>query len=65
MASILVVDDEASQRSIVSSILSAEKHTVHEADGVDHALEKLEDRPVAVVLTDLKMRGRGGLDRTA
>ena len=37
MAKVLVVDDEALQRRIVSDILKSEKHTVIQADSAEAA----------------------------
>jgi DNA-binding NtrC family response regulator len=62
MAKVLIVDDEPAQRTIMCSILQSENHTVAQADGVDRALQMLADVDPAVVLTDLKMQGRGGLE---
>ncbi|HKP97443.1 MAG TPA: sigma-54 dependent transcriptional regulator [Fibrobacteria bacterium] len=61
MAKILIVDDEAAQRRIMSDILKAAGHRVAVADSVDQAEESAGDFQPDVVLTDLKMPGRGGL----
>jgi DNA-binding NtrC family response regulator len=61
MAKILVVDDEAAQRNIMSSILRSAGHTIMEAGNVDTALEQLPGFAPEVVLTDLKMEGKSGL----
>jgi DNA-binding NtrC family response regulator len=61
MAKVLVVDDEAAQRSIMASILRSAGHTLVEAQDVDGALTQLQDFRPDVVLTDLKMEGKSGL----
>ena len=61
MAKILIVDDEAAQRRIMSDILKAAGHRIAVAETVDQAEENAADFQPDVVLTDLKMPGRGGL----
>lgn len=61
MVKILIVDDDAGQRAIVSKILEAEGYELFEADGVSRALELIDESDPAVVLTDLKMPQKGGL----
>jgi len=65
MIPVLVVEDDPSQRSIIASILSAEGYEVAEAGHVDGALKALQNMRPAVVLTDLKMERRSGLDLVA
>jgi DNA-binding NtrC family response regulator len=62
MHRILIVDDEAAQRNIMASILSGEKYEVNEVPDVDSALSMVEPFSPAVILTDLKMPGRTGMD---
>ena len=62
MHRILIVDDEAAQRSIMASILHAEHYEVQEVPDVDKALSLAEPFAPAVILTDLKMPGRTGMD---
>jgi len=61
MASVLVVDDEQSQRFIVASILKSAGYTVFEAPSVDIAWNEILEHKPEVVLTDLKMPGKSGL----
>jgi DNA-binding NtrC family response regulator len=61
MAKILIVDDEAAQRRIMADILKAAGHRVAVAESADQAEETAADFGPEVVLTDLKMPGRGGL----
>jgi len=62
MAQLLVVDDEPRIRTILNRSLSAQGHTVYEASDGQAALEQLEARDVDLVLLDLAMPRRGGLD---
>jgi DNA-binding NtrC family response regulator len=61
MAKILIVDDEAAQRRIMADILKAAGHRVAVAESAEQAEETASDFGPEVVLTDLKMPGRGGL----
>ena len=60
--SILVVDDEKSQREILEMILSGEGYDVTTASSGEAALKFVEDRHFDLVLTDLKMTGMSGID---
>ena len=62
MASLLVVDDEPRIRTLLNRSLSAQGHTVYEAADGQAALDQLDSREVDLVLLDLVMPGRGGLD---
>jgi CheY-like chemotaxis protein len=61
-ARILIVDDIPEIRTLVRSVLADAGHQVVEAGGVDSALDHLRSRPVDVVLTDVHMPGRSGLE---
>lgn len=58
---ILVVDDEASQREILRTILSSEGYRVEMAGSVAEAVQKSEQKRFDLVLTDLRMPGADGL----
>ncbi|TLY20808.1 MAG: sigma-54-dependent Fis family transcriptional regulator [Nitrospirae bacterium] len=58
---ILVVDDEKSQRDILTVILEGEGYTVQPSSNVSQALALYRSHPVDVVLTDLSMPERDGL----
>ena len=60
--SILVVDDEKSQREILEMILSDEGYDVTTASSGEAAMKFVADRRFDLVLTDLKMTGMSGLD---
>jgi DNA-binding NtrC family response regulator len=62
MITIVLAEDDAAQRNIMGNILRAEGHLVVEADSVDNALAMTKDKSPAVVVTDLKMPGRSGID---
>jgi class 3 adenylate cyclase len=62
MASILLVDDEASARSTMALLLRKRGHQVREADGVAAAVDALDHEAFDLVLTDLRMPDGGGLD---
>ncbi|HEY3198588.1 MAG TPA: sigma-54 dependent transcriptional regulator [Nitrospirales bacterium] len=58
---ILVVDDEKSQRDILTVILEGEGYTVEPSSNVSQALTLYRNHPVDLVLTDLSMPERDGL----
>lgn len=60
--SILVVDDEKSQREILEMILSGEGYDVTTASSGSAAMKFVADRHFDLVLTDLKMPGMSGLE---
>lgn len=60
--SILVVDDEKSQREILETILSGEGYDVTTASSGEAAMKFVADRRFDLVLTDLKMTGMSGID---
>ena len=62
---LLVVEDDADQRRLVSSILRAEGWAVAEAGSVGEALDELARSPVDLVLSDWKLPGRDGLELLA
>ena len=60
--SILVVDDEKSQREILEMILSEEGYDVTTAASGEAALKFAKDRRFDLALTDLKMTGMDGIE---
>lgn len=60
MARILIVDDEANMRRILSLILQEDKHEIIEADGVKSALNQLSVTTFDLVITDKKMNDGDG-----
>jgi DNA-binding NtrC family response regulator len=59
---VLIVDDEASIRRLLRSILDAEGYQTLEASGVEEARKALASREVDVVITDQQMPDGSGLD---
>jgi DNA-binding NtrC family response regulator len=59
---IIIVDDEASQRSVLAGYLTKKRHVVVEADSVASALELFKAHPVDLILTDFQMPHATGLD---
>jgi DNA-binding NtrC family response regulator len=60
MPSVLIVDDEAGFRELLTRFLAQLDCTIEQAGDAESALELLNLIPVAVVLCDLSMPGRGG-----
>jgi two-component system NtrC family response regulator len=58
---ILVVDDEDSQRAVLAGFLRKRGFEVLQAAGVEDALAAVRTRALDLVLTDLRMPGRDGL----
>lgn len=61
-ASILIVDDESSQREILAGYLRKKGHKVFTADSVDNALELYKKNTIDIIFTDLKMHPKTGID---
>ena len=62
MAKILVVDDEQNIRNILRESLTKDQHEVIEASSGLEACEILDSNAVELVITDLVMPGKTGLD---
>ncbi len=60
--SILIVDDEDATRELCRDIASEMGLEVHTASTTNEALELLEQSPVDIVMTDLKVPQLGGLE---
>ncbi|MBS1793763.1 MAG: sigma-54-dependent Fis family transcriptional regulator, partial [Acidobacteria bacterium] len=65
MAKILIVDDEANMRRILSLILREDDHETVEAEGVKAALERLSAESFELVVTDKKMPDGDGFELLA
>lgn len=59
---ILIIDDEQSVRDTLAAFLSGAGHLVHTASTGEEGLWKLEESPVDLVLTDVRMPGISGLE---
>jgi CheY-like chemotaxis protein len=62
MANILLVDDEEQLRSVLTIVLESEGHVVREAQDGDEALESYSRQPADLVITDLLMPGKEGIE---
>ncbi len=62
MAHILVIDDEAPLRSLVREILEREGHTVVDAEDGDGGLRLFRERLPDLVITDIIMPGKEGIE---
>ncbi len=62
MRRVLVVDDEENLRHMLQILLRREGYEAVGAASVDAALGELDAGPYDIILTDLRMPGRGGLE---
>jgi CheY-like chemotaxis protein len=62
MTSVLVVEDDATFRSTLARDLGSRGHSVTVASGVDDAVAELASGRFEVLLTDLRLGGRDGID---
>ena len=60
MNSVLIVDDEALVREMLTRVLERENYTIHEVENVDAACRVLAKVPVSVMLCDRNMPGQNG-----
>lgn len=60
--SILIVDDEPSIRRALSEILELEGYAIFEAEGADSCFNILKKEDIALILLDIKMQGKDGLE---
>jgi len=61
VATILVADDEAKMRKILTLALLEEGHEILEAEDAEKAVEIIHSVSVSLVITDLRMPGGGGM----
>jgi CheY-like chemotaxis protein len=59
---VLVVDDEFLVRNVLSEILKDAGFDVLQAESADAAIDLLEEQPVDLVFSDVKMPGRDGFE---
>jgi two-component system response regulator (stage 0 sporulation protein F) len=64
MATILIVDDEDSVRHLLRSILEEDGHEVREAANGQEGLNLYRQSPADLVITDILMPARDGMDIT-
>lgn len=58
---ILVVDDSAQHRSMITAYLTTSAHVVTEADSGEAALDQIRTNPFDVILMDVQMPGMDGV----
>jgi putative two-component system response regulator len=59
---LLIVDDEAAIRKLLCQKLSREGYQCKEANNAELALDMLETSPIALVILDIKMPGKSGIE---
>jgi len=59
---LLIVDDEAAIRKLLCQKLSREGYQFKEANNAEQALNMLETSPIALVILDIKMPGKSGIE---
>jgi len=62
MAKILIVDDEDSVRMMLKEMLKMSNHVVSEAKNGQEAIERYYAQPVDLIITDLVMPDKSGID---
>jgi two-component system NtrC family response regulator len=58
---ILIVEDEELMRELLTKILADENYRLYQASNGEEALKLLQEQPIDLVLTDLRMKGMNGL----
>jgi putative two-component system response regulator len=59
---VLIVDDEAAIRRLLRQKLSREGYWCQEADTAEQTLNRLGGSPIALVILDIKMPGKSGIE---
>jgi putative two-component system response regulator len=59
---LLIVDDEAAIRKLLRRRLSGEGYQCEEVDTAEQVLNTLATRPIALVILDIKMPGKSGVE---
>jgi putative two-component system response regulator len=59
---LLIIDDEAAIRRLIIQKLSREGYQCEEADDAEQALNMLATTPIALVMLDVKMPGKSGIE---
>jgi DNA-binding response OmpR family regulator len=61
MSTILIIEDDEHQRFYLTSLLKKIGHDVVEADEGDLGIQKYQQNPIDLVMTDIFMPGKEGL----
>ena len=61
-AAILIVDDEEAIRKLLERKLSSQGYLCQTASNADQALEKLRQHAIDLVILDIKMPGKSGVE---
>ncbi len=59
---VLVVDDEPGARDVLSELLEQRGYEVHGVEGGEEALDRVDNQPPDVVLSDLRMPNMDGIE---
>lgn len=62
MKRILIVEDKATSRELLRTVLEQQGYVVEEASDGEEALRKISEQPPHLVLMDLQMPGRNGYE---
>jgi DNA-binding response OmpR family regulator len=62
MARILVIDDNAQLREMLNLLLTQEGHEVQEAPGGEIGIRYFKEKPADLVIIDILMPDKGGLE---
>lgn len=62
MATILIIDDEASIRLLYEDVLTDVGHSVLTAESGADGLQHLGEQPIDLVVLDIKLKSESGLD---
>jgi CheY-like chemotaxis protein len=62
MAHVLVIDDDVDVRWVIRRAVQADGHTVSEAGDGDEGLQRFAEQPPDLVITDILMPGREGIE---
>ena len=65
MSNILIVDDSMTMRQMVTFTLTSAGHKVAEACGADEALAHAQNQRFDLVISDVNMPGRSGIELVA
>lgn len=59
---ILLIDDEKNSRDTLNSLITASGHRVESAESAEMAMDILQQRSFAIIITDLNLPGASGID---